>query len=517
MTLIAVPIAVSDPAEVADALHTAQDVRLRGADVIEWRVDTLADAQASGTQSVGILLADSPAQTLLTARSDTEGGLCTLDDEALADWFGDLLDAGCQPNWVDVEFDRWQRSAAIQAVAKRWQAEGVRVLFSSHEYTGRPTDLHQRIAAMQEAPCDAVKMVWRARSLRDGLECRDILASRQKPMIVLCMGPAGVMSRIMTGAWGGLLTFASSSVTSMSAPGQPTIDELLHQYRFRQLDQATAIYGLIGDPLGRSPGFVMHNHAFDQAGVNAVYLPMPVAAGWDSLKATLAELVGRSDIEFRGASVTLPHKQDLVRYAKEQGGVIADIVDRCGAANTLSVDADGEIAVDNTDVMGIVKPLLAMGFEPNGSKVAILGAGGVARAAVAALLPLGATVHVFNRTPARVATLVEAMQPFGSVHVGSVEAGPFNAIVQGTPIGMAHGDHPQENPLEVLGLDATVMMAPGSVAVETIYDPVETPFVVAMREVGTNVATGQDMWLAQAAEQLQRWTGRSPAKKDWTL
>jgi len=507
VSIIAVPIAVHDPADLGTAIAAANHAHRAGADLIEWRLDALVGTEASAS-AMTTLVRDADAGSLLTCRSVDEGGGFEGTDEDLAGWLGQLAALEPAPIWVDVEYARWLRSEAVRAAAA--SLGGVRVLLSFHDFSGRPADLTRIARDMQEADCDGVKLVWRARSVSDAIECRELLADRSKPMIALCMGTHGMLSRVMAGAWGGLMTFAAAEPALATAAGQPTLGHLLLRYGFRRLDADTAIYGLIGDPLGDSPGYELHNRAFEAAGFNGVYLPLPTAPGWESLKATLTTLTDHPSVHFRGASITLPHKSDLVRYVREHGGRIGSLADACGAANTLSVDAAGGLQADNTDGLGIIEPLLERGARIDGGRAAVLGAGGLARAAAAILLQRGSRVDVFNRSRERAEQLAGDLGDLGPITCLQTVEADYDTIVQATSVGMAHGSAPNEDILQVLGLSAATMLREDTVAIETIYDPIDTPFVQLARAAGCQVVTGQDMWLAQAAGQQQVWTGIAP-------
>ncbi len=515
--MIAVPITVSDPAQASAALEAAQAAAQAGADLVEWRLDDLPSCGEAGLMAAKAVLDASPLPAILTIRSEHEGGVFEGDDDELAHWLCALGETGAGAIYLDIEFARWTRSEPLRFAGAAWRERDTSLILSSHDFNGRPSDLLQRVDAMQAADCDVVKIVWRARSLRDGLECRDLLSAQRRPMIALCMGPAGVMSRVLTGAWGGLITFAAAASDAASAPGQPTIEEMVQRYRFKSLTKHTSLFGLIGDPLGDSPGYELHNRAFEQASFDAVYLPLPVASGWESLKATLSELIDRPEIPFSGASITLPHKLDLIRFAAQRSGEISEMAQQSGAANTLMCDGFGGLKIDNTDAAGIVLPLLACGLKAESSTVAILGSGGVARAAAAALLHAGARVRIFNRTAARRDALIESLHSLGDISAGSIDEGPFDAVVQCTSVGMAHGAHPEESPLVSLDLQAGELVGAGTVGLETIYDPVETRFVEEIRSQGAAVATGYDMWLAQGKAQQRLWTGRNPEASVWKM
>jgi len=507
--MIAVSIQPDAAGDLDRCMRAAEAAAAEGAGLIEWRLDALApDVPAD-------LTSRSPRPAILTARSVEEGGACELDGDALADWVDAASALDPPPAWIDVEYTRWLQWEAVRDAVDRAQAAGRRVLCSFHDTIERPADLRRLAVDMQAGPFDAVKIVWRARSLRDCLECRELLATRAKPMIAICMGPCGILSRVMGCAWGGLLTFASVDAASETAPGQLSVAEMVGRYRVPELGATTRVFGLIGDPIGASPGFALHNQAFASIGFDGVYLPLPVAEGWESLKATLGVMVADEGLHFGGASITLPHKLNALRFVRDSGGEVGEDAARCGAVNTLQVNADGTIRGDNTDIAGILEPLRSLGAVFEGACVAVLGAGGVARAAASAVMAEGAAVHIFNRSGQRAATLVEDLASHGTIQVGG--RGPFDIVVQATSLGMRHGDQADACVLEALGLGASDMVQDGGLAVETVYDPENTPFVVAMSAAGCSVVTGRDMWLAQGSAQQNIWTGYRPSSDIWVL
>jgi 3-dehydroquinate dehydratase/shikimate dehydrogenase len=511
VALILVPLELAEAAALSESLKVAASLRAHGADMIEWRLDAICGRDDAHSVTTAIIDAG-PA--LLTCRSREEGGVYAGGDDDFAAWLQESAMLCLDGAWIDIEHARWERSSVVRAGAQAVRAAGGSVLCSFHDFDGRPVDLRRRAAVMQELPVDAVKLVWQARTLRDCVDCRELLAERVTPMIALCMGPAGIMTRVMAGAWGALATFAAASDVLATASGQPTLDTLTRQYRFSQLGPETRIFGLLGDPIGKSPGFVMHNAAFDIADFDGVYLPLPVAAGWESLKATMATLLEDEGTHLGGVSITLPHKVDAIRLIKARRGAVSVTAAACHAVNTLTVDSSGAIAGDNTDGIGIIKPLTALGAVLMGGHAAVLGAGGAARAAVSTLVGAGASADVFNRTLETAGAMVSELSLGDCVRVNPLPR-RYDIVVQATSVGMANGPLPQGDAFEAVGLSPDVAIDAKSVVLETIYDPLETPFVLVAKHVGCGIATGRDMWLAQAAAQQAVWTGKTPPVDLW--
>jgi 3-dehydroquinate dehydratase/shikimate dehydrogenase len=570
-TLVCVPIAVES---VEGALADADAARVAGADLVEFRIDgfftgDLRPAGATGrSPGTGLpaefgqvlrLVERSCLPCIVTCRTTAEGGQYDGPEESRIALFEHLGAAARPPRFIDVEFSSYSRSANLAmkvnlAVGHRGDvdrggggagaggagggAEGdlsASLILSLHDERGRPADLSRRVLAMAAQPAAAVlKVAYRARSLRDNLELFDLLAEGAggRPLIALAMGEFGLMSRVLAPKFGSFLTFASLRAGAATAPGQPTIDDLLNLYRFRTIGPRTRVYGVIGWPVARSLSPAMHNAAFAAAAHDGVYLPLPVPPEYEHFKATLHALVEHPRLDLAGCSVTMPHKEHLVRFAREERQRAAGratwsidaLSELAGAANTLAVErgADGRPAacrVLNTDGPAAADLLAAaLGRPLAGARLALLGAGGLARAVAAAGATAGATVTVFNRTferAARLADQVGAARPGVDGGPPRVAAAPlerlgeeaFDAVVNCTPVGTA-----------AAGPDGPVPADPGAlrnsptapVVFETVSSPATTPFLARARALGLPTIDGVALLVAQAALQSAAWTGATP-------
>jgi len=152
-------------------------------------------------------------------------------------------------------------------VNRRWAAAlaagHLDQILSAHDFTTRPDRLYSILAEMTAAPADVSKIVWTARTLRDNLEAFEILAARQKPTIALCMGEAGLLSRVLAKKFGAFLTFASLTKGAETAPGQVSIHDMKRCYRWDAQNPDTRIYGVVGFPVAHSMSPAIHNAGFD--------------------------------------------------------------------------------------------------------------------------------------------------------------------------------------------------------------------------------------------------------------
>lgn len=529
---------MEDPFAAALDARAARDA---GADLVEFRVDPFftGSGDPAEIEAVVRLVAECPVASIVTCRPVLEGGHYGGPDDARISLFerlGTARGAGERaPAYIDVELATYARSENIRqkvnlAVDHPGQVREVptALILSSHDFHTRPPDLIRRLEAMYKEPAArVVKVAFRARSLRDDLEILEILAQSEhlgKPLIALGMGPFGLMSRALAPKFGGFLTFASLRRGSATAPGQPVLSELVDLYRFRSIDSATAVYGVLGWPVEHSISPLVHNAGFEAIGHNGVYLPLPVPPEYEHFKATLPALIDHAHLDLHGCSVTLPHKEHLVRLALESyedgdGRWEVDPLARaCGAANTLTIRRDPKgraaaLRVSNTDGPGLLAALAGAGLSAPAladRDVVVLGAGGTARAAAAALAGAGARVHVLNRSPERAATLAADLEPAFPGRVRAIAGLPLPglqpvALINATSAGLRTGAAPLESPLPEASLAA---LPPSCVVADCVYDPLRTPLLEHAARAGLATVDGLALFVAQAGAQFEAWTGR---------
>lgn len=265
------------------------------------------------------------------------------------------------------------------------------------------------------------------------------------------------------------------------------------------LSAATTVVGVIGDPVAHSLSPLLHNVAFAELGIDWVSVGFPVAGGQAA-----AALAGMRALGIRGLSVTMPHKEQ-----------VAALVDRCteGAARLRSVNCvtndGGTLVGDSTDGAGLVAALTRNGFDPSGRRCLVVGAGGAARAVIAALAGAGAAeVVVANRTASRAQEAAALAGAVGRVGMAT-DASSSDLVVNATPAGMGGtGAAPW-------ALDPG-LLRPGQVVVDLVYHPLVTPWLGAAAERGATTYNGLGMLAHQAALQLERWTGHpAPVEVMW--
>jgi shikimate dehydrogenase len=274
------------------------------------------------------------------------------------------------------------------------------------------------------------------------------------------------------------------------------------------IDSRTQLVGVISWPVEHSLSPVMHNAAFEDLGMNWRYVPFPVVPG-----AAADAARGLIPLGFRGANVTVPHKQDV------SGGVdrLSTEAKAIGAINTLCVEGERgsgrTVLGHNTDLAGFLDGLERAGFDPSGERAVIVGAGGVARAAVYGLLNAGATdVTVFARTREKAERLTSdlddrsgrlAAEPLTDEAI--VEAVSGSAlVVNTTPVGMW-----PETEQSVWPDDAP--FPKDAIAYDLVYIPRRTKFLRQAAATGARCIEGLRMFVVQGARSFELWTGREPS------
>jgi shikimate dehydrogenase len=256
--------------------------------------------------------------------------------------------------------------------------------------------------------------------------------------------------------------------------------------------------GVIGSPVAHSRSPQLHSHWLKTLGMPGFYIPMDVAeADLESVLRTLPKM------GFRGVNITVPHKEK----ALELSDMVTDRATIIGAANTLVFRKDGRIQADNTDGYGFTENLRqnAPGWAPESGPAAVLGAGGAARAVIAALLDVGVPeILLSNRTRIRAETLQSQFGRRVTV-VDWVQAGNMLeaavTVVNTTSLGMV-GNPPLRVPLDGL--------RKGAVVTDLVYAPLQTRLLIEADKAGCVTVDGLGMLLHQAVPAFERWFGVRP-------
>jgi 3-dehydroquinate dehydratase/shikimate dehydrogenase len=462
-----------------------------GADMVECRLDYLERTPTA--DDLRSLLEGRPLPAIATCRPVRQGGRYEGPEGDRLAVLAAAAEAGC--DYVDVEDD---------VPAER--RPGGRIVLSHHDFTGRPADLDAVVARLAAADPAVVKIAFAAAGPEDALSALDILRRADRPPVALARGEAGVAGRILARRQGAFGTFAALESGAESAPGQPTVAEFRRRYGWDRIRPTSAVYGVIGCPVGHSMSPAIHNAAFAAAGVDAVYVPLRVEPGPAPFHRFLDAVAEAPWAGLAGCSVTIPHKENAL--ARIGRGRVEELAGRIGAVNTIRVEPDGSLAGWNTDYAASLDALAAgMSIDRSGlagRTVAVIGAGGAARALVAGLAHCGAAVTIYNRTFARAEALAAE---FGAAArpLEQVAGLAADVVVNCTSVGM----HPNvtETPVPAEALQSV------GVVFDTIYNPVRTRLLREAAAAGCIRVSGVDMFVNQAVAQFEIWTGR-PAPRE---
>jgi 3-dehydroquinate dehydratase/shikimate dehydrogenase len=450
---------------------------------LEFRLDWLPKPAAALPLVKDFLAAHRDVTAIATCRRKAFGGRFAGPLKAELDVLTAAAESGCQI--VDLEVESAEEAKPAQLAHLR--AAGAALLISFHDFT-RTKDLEQAAERIEAFSPDFVKVVSTARSIADNLAVLKLIEDRSlsSHIVSIAMGEEGLVSRVLGPRAGAAFTFAASADGAETAPGQISARTLLDLYRIEQLDYATRIFAVAGNPIAHSLSPLMHNTAFRRENVNAVMLPLKVRAVADLL--TLVR-----ELPLAGVAVTMPLKQEVLPYLANSDPLTAKI----GACNTLRTGADGKLYGFNTDVAGVVRPLEKR-LVLKGARIAVLGAGGAARAAVFALAGQGAEVFIVNRTHEKAVALARQAKAKSMKHEIFAK-NRFDVLINTTPCGMA--GNKQALPIAESELNAGLVF-------DMVYNPLETPLLKLARERGIPVVSGLEMFVQQGARQFEIWTGK---------
>ena len=467
------------------------DAIVRENPFVEFRLDYLEKPQAALPVLKEFLYERGEVTAIATCRRTPGGGKFKGSPAAELEILTAAAAAGF--HLIDLEIETADVISRAQFDALRGAGAGL--IVSSHDFEGT-RDLDKTFARLHAFNPDFYKIVSTAKNLSDNVEMKRFLerTSDSANVIGICMGDQGLISRVLGVRAGSVFTFASTGTGEETGPGQVSARTLLDTYRIEQIDTATKVYGVAGNPIRHSLSPTMMNSAFRRETVNGVFLALETRKLSDLLKLM-------NEVPIQGLAVTMPLKQEILPYLAKTD----PISEKIGACNTVVRSQDGRLFGFNTDVGGIVRPLERR-LQLRGAKVLVLGAGGAARAAVFGLVEKGAEVTILNRTPETAQKLARQAKA-RTIKREQVAKTHFDVIINATPAGMT-GQKLQMvlNPDE---LNTRLIF-------DTVYNPIDTPLIRAAREKGISVITGVEMFVQQGARQFEIWTGK-PAPEEEML
>lgn len=360
-------------------------------------------------------------------------------------------------------------------------------IVSYHNYGGTPS-LDPIMRRMLRVPADGYKIVTTAKKPSDNCKVLDLARSHPKThTVVLAMGEAGFPTRVLSPGFGGVYTYAAPNAAEGTATGQVSARQLRNLYRVEKISRGARIYGVIADPVRHSISPAVHNRAFRARRMDAVYLPFLVRPAQLKDFFVLAE-----KMPLAGFSVTIPHKQKIIRYLDH----VDPLARRIGAVNTVWRKA-GKWRGANTDADGVTRPLERR-LRLSKATALVVGNGGAARGAAYALTAAGAKLAITGRNIDRVRVLAKACGA-ELLTREQVQQRTFDVLIHATPLGMM----PRVD--QCFFADRI----PAKLVLEMVYNPLETVLLTRAKAQGAVVINGLEMFLEQAARQFEIFTGES--------
>jgi 3-dehydroquinate dehydratase / shikimate dehydrogenase len=451
----------------------------QGAKLVELRLDYI-----NGDVNLRRLVADRPCPVVITCRRAVDGGKFAGAEEQRLLLLRSAIAEGVE--YVDLEED------IARAIPRFGRTKRI---ISLHDFRKTPDNLDEIHRRMCELDPDIVKISTMANHPHDNLRLLDLARRSQVPTIGLCMGDMGTPSRILAGKFGAPFTYATFHHERALAPGQLSYQQMTDIYHYDQINAETEVYGVIADPIGHSLSPQIHNAGFRHRGLNKVYIPIRVP------RENLLRFIDDAPAwGIKGLSVTIPHKEEVVKKLTEADAAVRGI----GAANTVIFNGKKRQGF-NTDCQAAIDSLeTALGgreeldLRLKGRTALVLGAGGVGKAIVYGLTRLGANVVVTDGVARQALTLANRFE-CRSVEWSARHSVLADLLFNCTPVGM----HPNvdETPFERHHL------RPSMIVFDAVYNPENTLLVKDARNRNCTVVSGVDMFVRQACLQFQLFTG----------
>lgn len=509
-TRICVPVIIRTPQELQKKIIEAAAV----ADVIELRLDFLpVEKHGEILNLISDLIPSVDKEFVITLRTRSQGGECDLNiADQIQFWNSCFAYTASNKNiFFDLEIDLVEKVEKCNLDLRLSKHLWNRVICSDHNFAHMPLSLDQVYERIKRTPARIIKIAWMAADITDSIPVLNLIdRARQegREIIAIAMGEAGAMTRILGPACGAFMTYAQLDPENRTASGQLSATSLNSLYRLKSLSTKTVVTGLVGYPIGHSVSPNMHNAAFAEVGLGMVYLPFEVKNISEFVARMIAPPTREIKWNLRGLSVTAPHKEEMLRLMHWVDSTAQQIK----AVNTVVVEGD-KLHGFNTDMEGAIRPLKKLAGDLHGSRVAVIGAGGAARALVCGLRKEGASITIFNRSVNRARILAEEFQVAthilrnagdlsDTVDAGDAGFGEFDILVNTTPLG-TKGSMEDQSPATIEQLQGV------RVVYDFVYNPIETKLIKQARRAGCQTLGGLEMLVEQAAAQFRLWTGQN--------
>jgi len=436
----------------------------------EIRLDALEESLPS-TQALPV----HPEKLIITCRRPSDGGLFEGSETERLKLLQSAIEGG--PGWIDLEADLSE--AAAEPLLEKARAFGVKILRSLHLLNDQGSGaIRKALDLLSDAKGDGIKLAARV----DDLKRLETLfhAPRERPAVLIGMGPAGMLSRALHRRFHSAWTYVSHHPWPDPSAGIPDLSTAV-LFDMPVKDDSKLLVLLGGPSILVSPGPGTYNRLFRERRFNGIYLPAVTECVEDAFR--VLDRLGLA-----GASVTIPHKLRAAELASNLGESAAAVQ----AVNTLYRNRDGRWQGENTDIPAIRAVVERLASKPMKNGV-ILGSGGFARAAAFALNGLGVDSVLLGREVLGARESIEASLPFDNL-----EQVDFDILVNATPVGLKPG----EDPLCSYDVDFA-----GKVVLDGVITHSPTTLVTRATAQGAAVAGGLEIWAEQGARQLECFEG----------
>ena len=410
-------------------------------------------------------------------------------------------------DFVDIELAEGRKAIKeLQSFCAKYRGK-TKIIVSYHNLKETPAltklkEIFHQCAAYKPS---IVKIVTFAKRAEDNLETLSLIsyARKHSPEIIsLCMGDKGRVSRAVAPLLGNYLSFATLEPEEESAPGQFTVYEMKQINEWFKGERTspskpvlstrtpkTHNYILLGNPVRQSLSPLMHNAALKEMEIEGNYSAFCVHDLGSAIQ-------GIRGMNIRGASVTIPFKEAVIKYLDDIDGDALKI----GAVNTI-INKNGRLTGCNTDWLGLILTLQEE-MPIKGKTIVIIGAGGTARAAAYGIMKEGGFPVIANHTREKGKILSDRLHcPFYSLaEIGKIKA---DCLINTTPVGMYPRD---KSPVKASAL------AGFRYVMDVIYNPLKTKLLVDAEKQGCYIFSGLDMFVHQGAQQIKLWTDKEPPR-----
>ncbi|MFH2028365.1 MAG: shikimate dehydrogenase [Nanoarchaeota archaeon] len=458
--MICTPITASTVKEALDDIREAKD-----ADLIELRLDLINDISLSNLHR---LIENKKKKVIVTDRKNRL----------------DMIRKAIELNsdFIDVDISMGEKTIKEIILHKN----SSKIIVSFHDF--KKTDISvikKNYEKMASLGPDIIKIATFANDISDNKVIFDLIKDAKKEnkrIIALCMGEKGEISRIIGPIFGSFITFGSLEKGKESAPGQVTAEKLKNIYRVDDLKDPK-IFGLVGNPVSESRGYLIHNKSFNQLSLNNIYI--------NFLVDNIGSFIGEFKDFFEGLSITMPFKEKVMSSLDK----IDPTTEKIGAVNTIVKD-HGNLIGYNTDYIGAIKAIENV-IDIKGKNIFMLGAGGVAKAIAHGINEKKGNLFIFDIDKEKASQLAKKSKShvFDDLNLIPDKA---DIVINATPVGMF--PNVQRSPL------AKEFLKKNMVVFDCIYNPIKTKLLSDADHIGCKTISGIELFINQAIAQFELWT-----------